>query len=75
VEYSLRKRAHLGMLTLLAGVASKGDRQSSYLLECFQEVATRCVTTHRALNPIRVAAGSYLTHFAAGANDGMRSGS
>jgi hypothetical protein len=75
VEYPVGEEAHLGMLTLLAGVASKGIRQGDYLLKRFQIATTRLVATHRALNPSMVAAGSHLTHFADRADDGVRSGS
>jgi hypothetical protein len=45
VGYSVGEEAHLGVTALLAGVASKGVRQSDYLLECLQDAVTRRVAT------------------------------
>jgi hypothetical protein len=54
--YSVGETAHLGVTTLLAGVVSKGCRQSGYLQQCFQDATTRRVATHRTANPIAVVA-------------------
>ncbi len=69
--YSLGEAAHLGVTTLLAGVASKGVRQGDYLPQFLQDTTTRLVAAHWAPNPILVASGSQLARFAEGADDGV----
>jgi hypothetical protein len=75
VGYSVGEEAHLGMSALLACVASKGVRKGDYLLERFQQATTRPIAAHWAAKLLMVAAGSQLTRFADGADDGMRLGS
>jgi hypothetical protein len=73
VEYTVGEATHLGMSTLLAGVAPKGLWQNGYLLEVFHEATAQCVVASRQANLILVAAGSHLTLFAVGTDKGMRS--
>jgi hypothetical protein len=73
MKHTVGEAAHLRMATF-AGVASKGVRQGDYLPQRFEDATTRCVAAHRAPNPILMAVGSQPARFAAGADDGLRSG-